>query len=62
MTLQFGAYDLHNGKERLHALTRPDARTEQCNVYWFSIAAMIRERATLLCYTHIFCIVMLLSK
>jgi hypothetical protein len=38
---------------------RPHAHTQVCNTYCFSTATMIRERASLLLYTYITCIVFL---
>ena len=53
MTSQYGAYELHVGQARLHALTRmhtpPRAHTHshththKCNIYCFSTAKIIRE-------------------
>ena len=46
------------------ACTHPRARTRAiriCNTYCFSTATMIRERASLLCYTYISCLVLFCS-
>jgi hypothetical protein len=62
MTSQYGAYALHAGLAwlqaltRMHTLTRPQARMQTqaythwpvSNTYCFSMATMIRERASLL--------------
>ena len=73
MTSQHGAHALHAGLGRLHALTRmhtptrPDtymhAHTHACtprpisNTYCFSTAKIIRERASLLSYSYVACLV-----
>jgi hypothetical protein len=51
--------------KQAHACTRlrsrarkyAHAHTEKCNTYCFSMATMIRESASVLCYTYIVCIV-----
>ena len=61
MTSEYGAYALHAGLGRLHALmcthtpTRPHACTHRLinNAYCFSKATIIRERASMLRYTYI---------
>jgi hypothetical protein len=69
MTSQSGAYDLHSGKARLHSRTSIHTPTRQSidmharthrpisNTYCFSTATMIRERASMLRYTYIACLV-----
>ena len=63
MTSQYGAYAFHAGSARLRASTRMHTRasahtlTEIRNIYCFSTATMIRERALLLRYTYIVCLV-----
>ena len=67
MTKQYGAYALHAGEARLHVCTCPRSRTSTrthahthtqiCNTSCFSAATMIRERASLLRYTCIACVV-----
>ena len=59
MTSQYGAYALRAGLARLYALMRmhtptyPHARTHTQTNNTFSTAPMIRERASVLCYTYI---------
>ena len=65
LTSQHGAYVLHTGLVRLHALmlmdtpTRPGnhmhvrTHTQRNNTFCFSTATIIRERASMLCYTSI---------
>jgi hypothetical protein len=73
MTSQYGVYALHAGLAELYARmrvhtpsrldthihTRAHARTHKVisNTYCFSTATTIRERASVLCYTHIACLV-----
>ena len=69
MTSQYAAYALRAGLPRLHARmgmhtptrlgTHIHARTHRpiSNTHCFSTAAMIRERASILRYTHITCLV-----
>ena len=70
ITSKYEAYALHAGYARLHArsaYTRPRARAptlkhahaqaEICNSYCFSSATMIRERASMLRYTYLVCLV-----
>jgi hypothetical protein len=67
MTSQYGAYALHAGKARLHSRTlmhtHPDTYTHGCakrpisNTYCLSTATMIHERASVLRYTYIVCLV-----
>ena len=67
MTSQYGAYALHTGFARLHALmrmhmpTRKYAHRSTSNTYCFSMATMIRERASLLRYKYIACHVCFMS-
>jgi hypothetical protein len=51
MTSQYGAYALHAGLARLHALVRIHAPL--CNNYCFSTAIINRELASMLRYTYI---------
>ena len=63
MTSQYGAYALHAEKARLHSRTlmhlrsgaRARARTHRpiSNIYCFSTATIIHERASMLRYTYI---------
>ena len=59
MTSQYGAYALRGGLARLYARMRMHTRTHRpiSNTYCFSTATMIRERASLLRYTYIVCLV-----
>jgi hypothetical protein len=72
MTSQYGAYALHGGltrlqsRTRMHTPTSPGtymhARTRRpiLNTYCFSTVTIICERASVLRYTYIFCLVVLL--
>ena len=44
------------------AWTRASIRTQICNTYCFSMATMIRERASMLRYTYIACLVLTVNK
>jgi hypothetical protein len=69
VTLQHGAYALRAGLARLYtcmrkhkrpgtnAHTHKRAHTKICNTYCFSKATIFRERASLLRYTYIVCLV-----
>ena len=69
ITSQYGAYELHAGKARLHARTRmstptrtsthTDAHEEISNTYCFSSATRIRESASKLRYAYIACLVIM---
>ena len=59
MTSKYGAYALHAGLARLHALIRMLTPTHsgihmhaRTYTYCFSTATMIRERPSMLRYTH----------
>jgi FtsH-binding integral membrane protein len=44
-----------------YARTHAHAYKDKCNIYCFSTAAMIRERASVLRYTYIACLVLYLQ-
>jgi hypothetical protein len=46
------------GYMHAHAHARARAHTQICNIYCFSTTTMIRERASMLRYTYIACLVM----
>jgi hypothetical protein len=54
MTSQYGSHALRPGKARLHAHTH----TPRSNTYCFSTATTIRERASMLRYVYIACLVL----
>jgi hypothetical protein len=64
---QYGAYALHAGwaeldaRTGMHTPTRSGSRAckhaQMCNIYCFSTATVIREHASMLRYTYIFCLV-----
>jgi hypothetical protein len=56
-TSQYGAYELHAGEARLHARMC----IHICSIYCFSTAKLIRERASILRYTCIACLVTVLG-
>jgi hypothetical protein len=46
-----------HASEHTHAFARAYAHTQLCNIYSFSTTTIIRERASLLRYTYIACLV-----
>jgi hypothetical protein len=66
ITSKHGAYELHAGSARSQARTRMHtprspgtchAHTQICNIYCFSTAKITPERASMLRYTNIACLV-----